>query len=170
MHDIILVDKEDNQVGTGEKIDVHKRGILHRAFSIFIFNDKDELMIQKRAKGKYHSELLWTNTCCGHPYPNENTDNAAHRRLKEEMGFDTKLEKVFSFLYKHTFDNGLTEHEFDHVFMGTYNKNPRLNPNEAESYKWISIEELEEDIKNNPNRYSYWIKIIMKKIVPEIKS
>ncbi len=159
MEEVILVDTSDNQTGTEEKIKAHELAILHRAFSVFVFNDTNELMLQRRALHKYHSPGLWTNTCCSHPRPGEETIAAAHRRLVEEMGFDCKLEWKFSFIYKAPFDNGLTEHEFDHVFYGFYNEEPRINEEEVAEWKWISVPELKADIKARPDEYTVWFKI-----------
>ncbi|PIR92916.1 isopentenyl-diphosphate delta-isomerase [Candidatus Falkowbacteria bacterium CG10_big_fil_rev_8_21_14_0_10_43_10] len=156
---IILVDENDNNIGVAEKISAHVNAQMHRAFSIFVFNSKGELMLQKRAKKKYHCGGLWSNTCCSHPRPNEPIERGIHRRLREEMGFDCPLEEKFSFKYKITFDNGLTENEYDHVFAGKYENNPVLNPAEADGWRWISLPELKSDIKKNHNRYTHWLKI-----------
>lgn len=159
--DIILVDENDVQVGTGEKMAVHEAGKLHRAFSIMIFNSRGELMLQKRAKEKYHCGGLWTNACCSHPRPGETLAEATKRRLAEEMGMTCELEEIFSFIYKSSFSNGLTEHEFDHVFVGQFDGEPNLNPNEAEAWRWISEKDLFEDIERNQNNYTPWfLKII----------
>jgi len=156
---VILVDKNDNMVGIAEKMDAHKNPKLHRAFSIFIVNSGGELLIQKRAEKKYHCPGLWANTCCGHPWPGESLEAATHRRLQEEMGFDTELEEVFSFIYNSEFDNGLTEKEFDHVFIGKWDGTPKINLEEASDYKWISKDILTKDIKKNPEIYTTWFKI-----------
>jgi isopentenyl-diphosphate delta-isomerase len=156
MEEVILVDSEDKQVGTEEKMKAHQDPKLHRAFSVFIVNPKGEMMIQRRALGKYHCPGLWTNTCCSHPRPGEDTEDAAHRRLKEEMGFDCDLKEIFTFTYKAEFDNGLTEHEFDHVFLGECDKEPSPDTEEVEEWKWIEISELREDMKENPERYTPW--------------
>lgn len=162
---LILVDEKDNEIGIEEKIKAHLNGgKLHRAFSIFIFNDKEEMLLQKRAKTKYHCPGLWTNACCSHPRPGEKTEKACHRRLKEEMGFDCKLKEIFSFIYKTKFDNGLTEWEFDHVFRGVFNGFLRLNLEEAEDYKWIKIKELKEEIKKNPEFFTPWFKIAISRL------
>ena len=161
---IILVDKEDQQVGTGEKIDVHKKGLLHRAFSVWVFNSKRELMLQQRAKTKYHSGGLWTNTCCGHPRPGESVLTAAKRRLNEEMGFECDLAKMFDYIYKVPLDKGMNEHEFLHVYKGVFNGIPRPNPEEADSWKWVSVEEVRADIKKHPENYTPWFKLSMEKI------
>jgi len=164
MEQIILVDENDNEIGFGRKIEVHEEGKLHRAFSIFVFNSKGEMLIQKRAKEKYHSGGLWTNTVCSHPRKGEGLGNAVHRRLFEEMGFDCELKRVFSFIYKNEFENGLIENEFDHVFIGKYNGNFEVNREEVEAWKWISVEELKEDIVKNPKDYSCWFKILVSKL------
>jgi len=158
MEKIILVDEKDRQIGTGEKLDVHRKGRLHRAFSIFIFNPKGELLLQRRASGKYHSPGLWTNSCCSHPRAGEGLEDATHRRLKEEMGFDVPLKEIFSFLYKVEFENGLTENELDHVFVGKFKGKPKPDPEEVGGWKWISLEDLKRDIKKNPEGYTYWLK------------
>ena len=161
---VILVDEKDNPIGTMGKLEVHQKGLLHRAFSVFIFNDNGQLLLQKRAAHKYHSAGLWTNTCCSHPSPGEETLIAANRRLKEEMGIDTILIHKTSFIYKTPFDNGLTEHEFDHVFIGNYNENPVLNEDEAEDHKWISLNELKENIKKTPDIFTSWFKIAIETV------
>jgi isopentenyl-diphosphate delta-isomerase len=161
---IILVDENDKPVGTMGKLEAHQKGLLHRAFSVFIFNDKGELLLQKRASTKYHSPGLWTNTCCSHPQPGEETLAAAKRRLKEEMGMDCVLIHKTSFVYKTNFDNGLTEHEFDHVFIGNYNDNPVLNEDEAEEYKWMSLENIKSDIQKCPENFTSWFRIAMAKV------
>jgi len=166
---IILVDKNDRQTGTMEKMEAHEKAELHRAFSIFVFNSKKEMLIQQRAKGKYHCAGLWTNTCCSHPRPGETTETAAHRRLKEEMGFDTGLKEITSFIYKAPFENGLTEHEFDHVFIGTYDGKVKPNKEEVCNWKFIELKNLLEDVKSHPENYTPWFKIILKKVIKHIK-
>lgn len=158
---ITLVDENDREIGSGEKLNVHEERKLHRAFSIFIFNLKGELMLQERAKTKYHSGGLWTNTCCGHPRIGEGTEQAAHRRLGEEMGFDCELKEVFSFIYDTKLDHGLYEHEFDHVFFGKFDLEPKINPEEADGWKWISLDGLKKDIAENPENYTVWFKIAL---------
>jgi len=161
---VILVDKNDNQIGTEEKIQAHKDAKLHRCFSIQIINSKGEFMLQLRGRDKYHCGGLWTNTCCSHPRPGEDTTDAAHRRLQEEMGFDCELEGIDLFIYKKKFDNGLTEHEYDHLFVGQYDGEPRINPEEADDWKWISLDELREGVALNPDKYTYWSKIAFVKV------
>ena len=156
---VILVDEKDNQVGLMSKLEAHQKGLLHRAFSVFIFNSDYELLLQKRASSKYHSGGLWTNTCCSHPRDGEDTVDAANRRLYEEMGIKTSLRKVFDFIYKAELDNNLTENEFDHVFYGVYNNDPVINIEEADDFKWIDMETLRNDIDNNPDQFTVWFKI-----------
>ena len=150
---VILVDNNDNQLGLMEKIEAHEKAILHRAFSVFILNDNNELLLQKRALSKYHSPGLWTNTCCSHPRHGESVINAGLRRLKEEMGFETEISSLLSFIYKAEFDNGLTEHEFDHVLVGRYNKNPSINKSEVSDWKWTDLDFLKKDVVSNPDLY-----------------
>lgn len=161
LEQIILVDENDQEVGHGEKMEVHEKGLLHRAFSILVFNNKGELLIQQRAKEKYHCPGIWANTCCSHPRVGEKLEEAAHRRLKEEMGFDCVLNKDFSFIYKAEFDNGLTEYEYDYVFVGFYNGDININKDEVSDYKWIKIKDLLDDIQKNSKKYAPWFKIIM---------
>jgi isopentenyl-diphosphate delta-isomerase len=157
---VILVDTNDNPIGLMNKLEAHEKAILHRAFSVFILNDKNELMLQQRAHHKYHSPLLWTNTCCSHQRENEINIQAGTRRLREEMGFETELKEMFHFIYKAPFDNGLTEHELDHVMLGYYNDMPDINKDEVESWKWMKIEDVKNDMIVNPNLYTVWFKII----------
>ncbi len=156
---VILVDKNDNQVGLMPKLEAHEKGLLHRAFSVFIFNNEYKLLLQKRATSKYHSGGLWTNTCCSHPREGEDILEAANRRLFEEMGIKTSLRKVYDFIYKAELDNGLTENEFDHVFYGVYDKEPKINLEEADDYKWMDMDSLNDDINNNGGNYTVWFKI-----------
>ncbi|MBC5836032.1 isopentenyl-diphosphate Delta-isomerase [Flavobacterium sp. F372] len=157
---VILVDTNDNPIGLMNKLEAHEKALLHRAFSVFILNDKNELMLQQRAHHKYHSPLLWTNTCCSHQRENENNIQAGTRRLREEMGFETELKEMFHFIYKAPFDNGLTEHELDHVMIGYYNDFPFINEDEVESWKWMKIEDIKNDMIENPDIYTVWFKII----------
>lgn len=166
---VILVDESDSPLGSEEKIKAHQQAKLHRAFSIFVFNSKREMLLQQRAIEKYHSAGLWTNACCSHPRPGEETEVAAHRRLREEMGFDCDLEKTFHFIYKTEFDHGLTEHELDHVFIGKYEGSIVPNPDEVDAYKWIDIENLKKEIKENPGIFSSWFKIAFEEILKFIK-
>ena len=156
---VILVDENDTQVGLMPKLEAHQKGLLHRAFSVFIFNSNHQLLLQKRAVSKYHSGGLWTNTCCSHPREGEETINAANRRLIEEMGIKTNLRKVFDFIYKAELDNELIENEFDHVFYGLYNEDPIINTEEADDFKWIDMETLNNDITVNGQNYTVWFKI-----------
>ena len=157
---VILVDTNDNPIGLMNKLEAHEKALLHRAFSVFILNDKNELMLQQRAHHKYHSPLLRTNTCCSHQRENETNIQAGTRRLREEMGFETELKEMFHFIYKAPFDNGLTEHELDHVMIGYFNDVPMINDDEVESWKWMTIEAIKEDMILNPNEYTVWFKII----------
>ncbi|OPY62216.1 MAG: Isopentenyl-diphosphate Delta-isomerase [Pelotomaculum sp. PtaU1.Bin065] len=162
---VILVDENDNIIGTVKKMNAHTNPRLHRAFSIFIQNSKGELLIQQRAEQKYHCPGLWANTCCSHPRPDETLGEATSRRLWEEMGFNTKMEEIFSFIYKTEFDNGLTEHEYDHVFVGKWDGTPKINLSEVADYKWISKDILKEDINKNPARYTVWFKIALERLL-----
>lgn len=157
---VILVDTNDNPIGLMNKLEAHEKALLHRAFSVFILNDKNEVMLQQRAHHKYHSPLLWTNTCCSHQRENETNIQAGTRRLREEMGFETDLKEMFHFIYKAPFDNGLTEHELDHVMIGYYNEEPIINEDEVESWKWMSIDAIKNDMIVNPDVYTVWFKII----------
>lgn len=157
---VILVNQNDEQIGLMPKMEAHEKAVLHRAFSVFILNDKNEIMLQQRAKHKYHSPLLWTNTCCSHQRDGETNIQAGNRRLDEEMGFGTELKELFHFIYKAPFDNGLTEHELDHVMIGYYNEEPQINPEEVEDWKWMDIEAVQNDIQLNPDLYTVWFKII----------
>jgi isopentenyl-diphosphate delta-isomerase len=163
MNKVILVDLNNNKIGTEDKIEAHKKSLLHRAFSIFIFNHNKEILLQKRAENKYHSGSLWTNTCCSHPYIGLSTVKCAQIRLNEEMGIKAELHEVFSFIYKEPFANGLTEYEYDHVFFGKHSIDPILNPDEASDFKWMKIFDLKLDIDNNPSSYTAWLKIIFNK-------
>lgn len=157
---VILVNTNDEPIGLMNKLEAHEKAVLHRAFSVFVLNDKNEVMLQQRAHHKYHSPLLWTNTCCSHQRAGETNLEAGKRRLEEEMGFVTDLKELFHFIYKAPFDNGLTEHELDHVMIGYYNGEPQINPDEVESWKWMDIEAIREDMKNQPQIYTVWFKII----------
>lgn len=161
---VILVDQDDVPIGEMDKLQAHKEGRLHRAFSVFVFNSEGELLLQKRAGSKYHSAGLWTNTCCSHPRPGEELSAAAKRRLMEEVGLECEVVWAFSFIYKVEFSNGLYEHELDHVLLGWCNDLPNLNPEEASEWKYMSFDEIRKDIKDNPSSYTEWLKIIIEKI------
>jgi isopentenyl-diphosphate Delta-isomerase len=162
--DVILVDERDVQIGTMEKLEVHQKALLHRAFSIFVFNAKGEMLLHKRAANKYHSAGLWTNACCSHPGPGEETLSAAHNRLQQEMGINISLEKIFDFTYKAVFDNGLTEHEFDHVFVGEYDGEISPNKEEVSDYCFKSISDIKDSIQTHPKKYTEWFKIAFPKM------
>lgn len=164
LQEVILVDLNDKEIGVMEKMDAHRNPILHRAFSIFIFNDKQEILLQQRAWEKYHSGGLWTNTCCSHPMPGEETLNAANRRLKEEFGFETALKKAFEFTYQASFSNGLIEHEFDHVYVGNYNGIIKADKDEIVDYCFKSIDKIKSDLAVNPDIYTEWFKIAFPKL------
>lgn len=157
---VILVNQNDEQIGLMPKMEAHEKAVLHRAFSVFVLNEKNEIMLQQRASHKYHSPLLWTNTCCSHQRDGETNLQAGNRRLQEEMGFATELKELFHFIYKAPFDNGLTEHELDHVMIGYYNDEPKINPEEVESWKWMGIEDVQKDMQSHPEAYTVWFKII----------
>ena len=168
---VILVDESDHAIGEMDKMEAHRDGVLHRAISILVFNSRHELLLQQRSLSKYHSPGLWTNTCCSHPRPGEPSPMAAHRRLKEEMGFECQLNKVFDFIYRAEFDNGLTEHELDHVYIGYYDRDPVINPEEADNFKWSPVSGLLEEMQMNPTGYTVWFRLILEKIqekMPEL--
>lgn len=160
---VILVNDQDEAIGTMPKMEAHEKAQLHRAFSVFVMNNKGQTMLQQRAAHKYHSPLLWTNTCCSHQRMGESNIEAGQRRLHEEMGFQVELEEQFSFIYKAPFDNGLTEHELDHVMIGYYNEEPTINPEEVASWKWMYPEAIQQDIAQNPGQYTVWFKIIFER-------
>jgi isopentenyl-diphosphate Delta-isomerase len=161
---VILVDESDNVTGEMEKMEAHRKGLLHRAFSVFVLDGNNRLLLQRRALGKYHSPGLWTNTCCSHPRIGESVLQAAHRRLTEEMGFDCPLDQVFSFIYNAKFDNGLTEHELDHVLIGFSDEKPLINSDEVHEYKWMAFSEIADDIRANQENYTVWFRIAFKKV------
>ncbi len=165
---VILVTEDDTPIGLMEKMEAHEKALLHRAFSVFVFNDKGELLLQQRAAEKYHSPLLWANTCCSHQRDGESNIEAGTRRLQEEMGFTCNLKESFSFIYKAPFDNGLTEHELDHVMIGYYNEEPKINKEEVASSKWMKIEEIKKDIDKQPEIYTEWFKIIFKEFYKQL--
>ena len=160
---VILVNENDEPVGLMPKLEAHEKALLHRAFSVFILNERNEIMLQQRAQHKYHSPLLWTNTCCSHQREGESNVEAGTRRLQEEMGFSVPLKELFHFIYKAPFVNGLTEHELDHVMIGYYNDEPIINPDEVEAWKWMKIEEVKEDMILHPEKYTVWFRIIFDK-------
>ena len=166
---VILVDKNDTPIGLMEKMEAHEKAMLHRAFSVFIFNSKGKLMLQQRAQHKYHSPGLWTNTVCSHPREGEKTEAAAHRRIVEEMGFDCSFEEAFSFVYHAYVGQGLIEHEFDHVFIGNSNTKPKINPDEVASWKYVDLPWLEEDVKENPHIYTEWFKIALEQVLAHFR-
>jgi isopentenyl-diphosphate delta-isomerase len=166
---VVLVDSQDNELGKMEKLEAHEKGLLHRAFSIFLFNSKGEMLIQQRALSKYHSPGLWTNACCSHPAPNESIIQAGNRRLKEELGLSTELVDAFNFEYRETFENNLTEHELDHVLVGYSEQNPILNKEEAKDYRWITWANLLEEINLNPENFTIWFKIILTKHIEKLQ-
>lgn len=167
---LILVDENDQEIGQMGKMETHKLGLLHRAFSIFIFNSKGELLLQKRAMGKYHSAGLWSNTCCSHPQVGESIVEAAERRLQEEMGIRTTLKTIYSFIYQATFDNGLTEHEYDHVLVGNCDELPIINREEVSDYRYISLEDLTDEIHTMPDQYSIWLKICFAELKQQLQT
>ena len=162
---VILVNESDEELGTMEKMEAHRKGLLHRAFSVFIFNSKGEMLLQQRAENKYHSAGLWTNACCSHPKPGEETKVAANRRLKEEMGFETELVEFFNFTYKAEFDNGLTEYEFDHVLSGIYDGLILPDKNEVQDYCFKNMQEIDASLLSHPKKYSIWLAISFPKIM-----
>jgi isopentenyl-diphosphate Delta-isomerase len=161
MEQVILVDSNDNAIGTMEKMEAHLKGKLHRAFSVLLFNSNGDILLQKRSRTKYHSGGLWTNTCCSHPLPGEKIEDATRRRLKEEMGIDVQPGFVYKFIYKTNLDKDLIEHELDHVFTGIFNGEPTVNRNEVEDWKFVSIDWLKNDIATNPHQYTYWFKLMI---------
>lgn len=160
---VILVNSQDEEIGIMPKMEAHEKALLHRAFSVFILNAQGEVMLQQRAASKYHSPNLWTNACCSHQRRGESNVAAGKRRLQEEMGFQTELKELFSFIYKAPFDNGLTEHEYDHVMLGYYDGEPDLNPREAAHWKWMKPEEINKDMEENPSGYTVWFRMIFKR-------
>lgn len=166
---VVLVDTDDRPLGTMEKMEAHQKAVLHRAFSIFVLNAKQELLLQQRAWTKYHSPGLWTNTCCSHQREDETNLEAGNRRLMEEMGMTVALEELFTFIYKAPFDNGLTEHELDHVMLGHSDEQPQINPEEVADYQWKSIDAIKTDLKKNPDCYTVWFAIIFERFADHIE-
>jgi len=164
--EVLLVDENDNQIGIEDKLRAHQNGAkLHRAISVFVFNKKGETMLQQRAMTKYHTPGKWSNTCCSHPMPGESTPDAAHRRLKEEMGFDCEMHEAFSLIYKAYVENGLTEYEYDHFFFGNYEGKPKINKDEAMGYRWVSLEKLKEESEKNPDNFTPWFRIALDRVI-----
>ena len=162
--EVILVTERDETLSSMEKIEAHEKGLLHRAFSVFIFNKKGELLLQQRAATKYHGALLWSNTCCSHPFPKESVESAASRRLQEELGFSTSLKKIFSFIYHAEVENGLIEHEYDHVFAGEYEGNITLNPEEVKAYEYRSLKEIKTAFLQEPANFTSWFRMVFPRI------
>lgn len=158
---VILVDEQDRELGASDKLRAHVEGALHRAFSVFVFDRAGRLLLQRRAREKYHSGGLWSNTCCGHPRPGEQTGAAARRRLREEMNFDCELREAFGFIYRAELDNDLVEHEYDHVLVGEFAGYPTPDPSEVEEWKWMGMDELRRELREEPSRYSYWLKTVV---------
>lgn len=166
MQYVITVDTSDRETGIMEKIKAHELGVLHRAFSVFIFNSRNQMLLQQRAHEKYHGGGLWTNTCCSHPLPGENVQQGADRRLAEEMGMACRLRPEFSFIYKARVENGLTEHELDHVFIGYTDQDPVPDAAEVRDWKWVDMEWLLEDVSQRPELYTVWFKIMLPRLLP----
>jgi len=161
MESVILVDEHDHVVGTMEKLEAHRRGLLHRAFSILLFNHQGQVLLQKRSRHKYHSGGLWTNTCCSHPLPGESMEHATRRKLKQEMGIDLHTDFAYKFIYRADLDHGLTEHEYDYVFIGHFDGAPEINADEVEDWKYVDLNFLREDAQQHPEHYTYWFKLIL---------
>lgn len=170
MEHVILVDESDKDIGTMEKIEAHMKGVLHRAFSIVIFNSRGEVLLQKRSRKKYHSAGLWTNTCCSHPLPGEPMADAINRKLAQEMGIAADLMFVYKFVYRTDLDNGLTEHELDHVYAGQFEGKPQINPEEVEAWRFASVEAIRAEIRNAPDNFTYWFRLIVDEIPVRFKS
>lgn len=161
---VVLVNQHDEAVGTMGKLRAHQEGVLHRAFSVFLFDEQGRLLLQRRSAGKYHSAGLWTNTCCSHPRPTEGVHEAAVRRLREEMGITTELEQKFSFIYRAELGNGLLEHELDHVLFGTYSGAAMPDPNEADAWKYVHPDQLDADMRSHPDQYTVWLRICWEQV------
>ena len=162
--EVILVTAQDEEIGVMEKMEAHQKGLLHRAFSVFIFNSEGKMLLQQRAAQKYHGGLLWTNACCSHPYPHEDVNDAAERRLQEELGFSTELKKIFAFTYKAEVENNLIEHEYDHVFAGEYEGEIRPNKEEVAAYAYHSMEEIRLLLEESQATFTTWFKIAFPQI------
>jgi isopentenyl-diphosphate Delta-isomerase len=162
--EVVLVNERDEAIGTMKKMEAHEKGLLHRAFSVFIFDSKGRMLLQQRAAGKYHGAHLWTNACCSHPFPGEDVYKAAERRLREELGFEASLSEVFSFTYKAEVENNLVEHEFDHVFAGQYEGNIKPDPHEVSDFVYLDMSEIKTQIETEPLKFTSWFKIAFPKI------
>ncbi|MYD69806.1 MAG: isopentenyl-diphosphate Delta-isomerase [Acidobacteria bacterium] len=165
IEEVVTVDTDDRETGVVEKMAAHRQGLLHRAFSIFVFDDAGRMLLQRRASSKYHSGGLWSNTCCSHPRPGESVLEAAHRRLLEEMGFDCPLDTAFGFIYRTDLDHGLTEHEYDHVVIGRYNGEPVPNRAEVDGWKWMSAEDVRGAVAEQPETFTVWFRIALDALV-----
>jgi isopentenyl-diphosphate delta-isomerase len=170
MEEVILVDQDDREVGVAEKLQVHRDGSLHRAFSIFVFNSQGQLLVQQRAMDKYHSGGLWTNTGDGHPRPGETVEAASRRRLKEEMGFECDLELLFRFTYQVELENGLFEHEVDYVLVGQFDGDPSPDPAEVGDWEWAEVVTLRRDVQQNPDRYAYWFRAPLDRVLAAVRA
>lgn len=164
MNQVVLVNSKDQSIGVMDKLEAHKLGLLHRAFSVLVYNSNGEMLLQKRAANKYHSGGLWTNACCSHPHPDEDCQVAAKRRLTEEIGINANPDFLYKFIYKTELDNELTEYEYDHVFTCTTDQEPTLNEEEVADFKYLSVDQLIEDIEKNPESYTFWFKVIVSKL------
>jgi isopentenyl-diphosphate delta-isomerase len=165
MEEVILVSPQDEEIGYMEKMEAHQLGLLHRAFSVFLFNSKGEMLLQKRALSKYHSGGLWTNACCSHPRKGETIEQAASRRTREELGCEPELQKIHSFIYKAALDNNLTEHEFDHVLVGNYEGEMNLNINEVSEIAYLPIQQIRQEMNEQPDKFTVWFKIIFEEVI-----
>ena len=169
MEEVILVSPQDEEIGYMEKMEAHQLGLLHRAFSVFLFNSKGEMLLQKRALTKYHSGGLWTNACCSHPRKGETIEQAASRRTREELGCEPELQKIHSFIYKAALDNNLTEHEFDHVLVGNYEGEMNLNVNEVSEIAYLPIQQIRQEMNEQPDKFTVWFKIIFEEVISIIQ-
>lgn len=166
---VVLVDRTDRTLGEMEKMEAHRKGVLHRAFSVLLFNNDGQLLLQRRAFGKYHSGGLWTNTCCSHPRPSENLTEATQRRLMEEMGISLTPEYLYAFTYRADLDEGLVENEYDHVFTGVFNGTPQINPDEVADWRFADVSQITSDIKKRPEQYTPWFRLIMDELRHHLK-
>ncbi|HKL03016.1 MAG TPA: isopentenyl-diphosphate Delta-isomerase [Cryomorphaceae bacterium] len=167
---VILVDSNDKRVGVMEKMEAHQKGLLHRAFSVFLFNDNNEMLIHQRASKKYHCGGLWTNACCSHPQDGENIDQTIQRKLMQEMGITCPVEKAFNFVYRSELDNGLTEYEFDHVYTGKFSGIPKPNPEEVSDWKYVSLLNIENELANNPGNFTPWFQLLFSPLAAHLTS